>query len=128
METQVSKPASDVTIYLRLLNYTKSSWPYFVLSFLGYLLYGAMEPTLAYLLQLIVDTLGNPEAEGARADLTDDRLFLPLFILGIFVIRGTGTFFGSYFMAVIGTKLVFDLRVDMFNKLSELPASYLHSE
>ena len=128
METQVSKPASDVTIYLRLLNYTKSSWPYFVLSFFGYLLYGAMEPTLAYLLQLIVDTLGNPEAEGARADLTDDRLFLPLFILGIFVIRGTGTFFGSYFMAVIGTKLVFDLRVDMFNKLSELPSSYFQGE
>ncbi|WP_046015130.1 lipid A export permease/ATP-binding protein MsbA [Marinomonas sp. S3726] len=128
METKVSKPVSDVSIYLRLLNYTKSSWPYFVLSFFGYLLYGAMEPTLAYLLQLIVDTLGNPEAEGARTNLADDRLFLPLFILGIFIIRGTGTFFGSYFMAVIGTKLVFDLRVDMFNKLSELPSSYFHGE
>ena len=128
MEKQVSKSVSDISIYLRLLNYTKSSWPYFVLSFFGYLLYGAMEPTLAYLLQLIVDTLGNPEAEGARSDLTEDRIFIPLFILGIFVIRGTGTFFGSYFMAVIGTKLVFDLRVDMFNKLSELPSSYFHGE
>ncbi|EAQ66261.1 transport protein MsbA [Marinomonas sp. MED121] len=87
-----------------------------------------MEPTLAYLLQLIVDTLGNPEATEARADLTEDRIFIPLFILGIFVIRGIGTFFGSYFMAIVGTKLVFDLRVDMFNKLSELPSSYFQGE
>ena len=128
MEKQVSKPTSDIGIYLRLLRYTKSSWPYFILSFIGYLLYGAMEPTLAYLLQLIVDTLESPGSEGARSNLTEDRIFIPLFILGIFVIRGIGTFFGSYFMALIGTKLVFDLRVDMFNKLSELPSSYFHGE
>jgi len=128
LKKKVTKQTSDVGVYLRLLSYTKSSWPYFILSFIGYLLYGAMEPALAYLLQLIVDTLENPEAEGARSSLADDRIFIPLFILGIFFIRGVGTFLGGYFLALIGTKLVFDLRVDMFNKLSELPSSYFHGE
>ena len=128
MEKKVNKTTSDISIYLRLLRYTKSSWPYFVLSFIGYFLYGAMEPTLAYLLQLIVDTLENPSESGARANLADDRIIIPLFILSIFIVRGIGTFLGSYFMAVVGTKLVFDLRVDIFNKLCEMPSSYFHKE
>ena len=128
MEKQVNKTTSDISIYLRLLRYTKSSWPYFIFSFIGYLLYGAMEPTLAYLLKLIVDTLNGSAVDGSGDMLTDDRLFIPLFILGIFLIRGIGTFLGGYFLALIGTKLVFDLRVDMFNKMSELPSSYFHGE
>jgi subfamily B ATP-binding cassette protein MsbA len=128
LEENVTKQTSDLSLYIRLLRYTKSSWPYFILSFIGYLLYGAMEPTLAYLLKLIVDTLNNPEAETARANLADDRIVIPLFILTIFIVRGIGTFLGSYFMAMVGTKLVFDLRVDIFNKLCEMPSSYFNRE
>lgn len=115
-------------IYSRLLHYTKGSWHYFVISFIGYALYGGMEPALAYLLQLVVDALESPELENARANLEDDRLFIPLLVLGIFFVRGVGTFLGSYSMAIIGNKLVFDLRIAMFNKLNLLPSSYFHNE
>lgn len=122
------KTVSDIKIYRRLLRYTKGSWHYFVLSFIGYLMYGGMEPALAYLLQLVVDTLENPALEGARVNLEQDRVFIPLLILGIFFVRGIGTLLGSYSMAIIGNKLVFDIRVAMFNKLSLLPSSYFHHE
>ncbi|TBR43230.1 lipid A export permease/ATP-binding protein MsbA [Marinomonas agarivorans] len=115
-------------IYGRLLRYTKGSWLYFILSFIGYLMYGAMEPALAYLLQIVVDTLESPELENARANLAEDRTFIPLLILGIFFIRGVGTLLGGYSMAIIGNRLVFDIRVAMFNKLNLLPSSYFHKE
>jgi len=128
LQHNLSKPVSDIKVYGRLLSYTKGSWHYFVLSFIGYLLYGAMEPALAYLLQLVVDVLQGSEEKGTGMNLEEGRVFIPLLILGIFCIRGIGTFLGSYSMAIIGNKLVFDIRVDMFNKLNELPSSYFHNE
>lgn len=123
-----SQLTSDFNIYKRLLGYTKGSWPYFILSFIGYVLYGAMEPALAYLLQLVVDVLQGSVEDGTRVNIEHYRALIPFLILGIFLCRGVGTFLGSYSMAIIGNRLVFDLRVQMFNKLNTLPASYFHKE
>ncbi|ETX10930.1 ATP-binding protein [Marinomonas ushuaiensis DSM 15871] len=113
-------PASGVKTYLRLLSYVGSSWGYLLLSFFGYILYAAMEPALAALLKHIVDIVSDGK-------ITESRLLIPGAILGIFIVRGIGTFFGSYFMAQVANKVVFDLRTQMFNKLVLLPSSYYHS-
>lgn len=113
-------PESGLRIYLRLLSYVRSSWPYLLLSILGYVLYAAMEPALAALLKHIVDVVSDGK-------ITESRLLIPLAILGIFIIRGIGTFLGGYFMAKVANNVVFDLRTSMFNKLVLLPSSYYHS-
>lgn len=114
------EPVSGIKIYLRLLGYVRSSWPYLMLSVLGYVLYAAMEPALAALLKHIVDivSVGN---------ISESRLLIPLAILGVFIARGVGTFLGNYFMAKVANNVVFDLRTSMFNKLVLLPSSYYHS-
>lgn len=114
------KPQTGRQLYFRLLAYLKGSWHYLVLSIIGFMMYAAMEPALAALLKHIVDVVSNGQA-------TENRLLIPLSILGIFVIRGLGTFTSSYFMAQIANKVVFDLRTSMFNKLVSLPSSYFHS-
>lgn len=113
-------PASGAQIYFRLLSYVRSSWGYLLLSFIGYMLYAAMEPALAALLKHIVDIVSDGQ-------ITESRLLIPLSILGIFVVRGIGTFLGGYFMSKVANNVVFDLRTSMFDKLVLLPSSYYHS-
>jgi subfamily B ATP-binding cassette protein MsbA len=113
-------PVSGVKTYLRLLSYVRSSWGYLLLSVIGYVLYAAMEPALAALLKHIVDVV-------SAGNISDSRLTIPLAILGVFIIRGIGTFLGNYFMAKVANNVVFDLRTSMFNKLVLLPSNYYHS-
>lgn len=121
MDTSATKKqVSGTKIYFRLLSYVGSSWGYLLLSFFGYILYAAMDPALAALLKHIVDIVSDGK-------ITESRLLIPGAVLGIFFVRGVGTFLGSYFMAQVANKVVFDLRTQMFDKLVVLPSSYYHS-
>ncbi|ETI61555.1 lipid A export permease/ATP-binding protein MsbA [Marinomonas profundimaris] len=121
MEVDTKKiPVSGMKTYLRLLSYVRSSWGYLILSVFGYVLYAAMEPALAALLKHMVDVV-------SEGKITESRLLIPGAILGIFIVRGIGTFLGGYFMAQVANSVVFDLRTNMFNKLVLLPSSYYHS-
>ncbi len=116
-QSDAKNAASGVKIYFRLLGYIRSSWWMFLLSILGYLMYSAMEPALAALLKHIVDVVSS-------GTISENRILIPAAILGVFLFRGTGTFLGSYFMAKIANKVVYDLRTTMFDKLVALPSSY----
>lgn len=116
-QTTSSTPVSGVKIYLRLLAYVKSQWGVFLISVMGFLLYGAMEPALAAQLKYIVDVVSSGSIE-------ENRYLIPGTILGIFLLRGIGTFFGSYFMARIANQVVYQLRTTMFDKLVLLPTGY----
>lgn len=120
VQPNVPVPLSSAKIYLRLLGYVRSSWLYFALSVVGFLIYSSMEPALAALLKHIVDVVSH----GA---ITEGRWVIPGAILGIFVVRGIGTFLGSYCMAQVANKVVFDLRTNMFDKLVLLPTGYFHN-
>ncbi|MGO3345099.1 MAG: lipid A export permease/ATP-binding protein MsbA [Marinomonas sp.] len=120
---EVSKPqetASGMQLYFRLLGYVKPSLGYFILSVLGYILYSAMQPALAALLKHIVDVVSNGKA-------VEGRTLIPLAILGVFFVRGIGTFLGSYCMAKVANNVVFDLRTSMFNKMVTLPSNYFNN-
>lgn len=115
--SQQKESSSGLSVYFRLLGYLRSSWLTFVISVLGFLMYSVMEPALAALLKHIVDVVSN-------GLMSENRVTIPLAILGIFLVRGVGTFLGSYFMAIIANKVVYDLRTTMFDKLVLLPSSY----
>ncbi|MCW8357435.1 lipid A export permease/ATP-binding protein MsbA [Marinomonas pontica] len=118
--SSIKEPATGMQTYFRLLTYVRSSWGYLLLSIIGYVIYAAMEPALAALLKHMVDVV-------SEGKITESRLVIPSAILGIFILRGVGTFLGSYFMAKVANNVVFDLRTSMFNKLVLLPSSYYHS-
>ena len=112
--------ASGMSLYFRLLGYVKPSIVYFLLSVFGYILYSSMQPALAALLKYIVDVVSN-------GTVVEGRMLIPLAILGVFLVRGVGTFLGSYCMAKVANNVVFDLRTSMFNKMVTLPSSYFNS-
>ena len=50
--------------------------------------------------------------------------FVPVGVLSIGIIRGIGSFLGSYFLAKVSLGIVNDLRIALFNRLVLLPNTY----
>ena len=115
-----SKPipvkASRTRTYIRLLQYVKPYWWAIALTILGFAINSATEIGIAKLIQFITDAIND----GEQSKL---NLF-PFLIIVLFFIRGLGAFLGNYFSALISRNLVYELRVEVFDKLLRLPNAF----
>ena len=104
-------------LYLRLLRYVAPYWRVFALALLGMVIVALTEPALPALLQPLLDgTFVNRDETLVR--------WMPLYILGLIVVRGGAEYMGAYSINWVGNRLVMDLRGVMFDKLLTLPASH----
>ncbi|WP_227367908.1 lipid A export permease/ATP-binding protein MsbA [Halomonas sp. M20] len=108
--------SSSWTLYRRLLGYVKPYWHYFSLAVLGYAIYAASSTALAEMMKRLIDGIQNPDASF--------RLFLPLFVIGMFTARGVGTFLGTYFMSNVARNVVHSLRCEVFNHMLHLSGRF----
>nr|WP_298410195.1 lipid A export permease/ATP-binding protein MsbA [uncultured Halomonas sp.] len=108
--------SSSWTLYRRLLGYVKPYWHYFSLAVLGYAIYAASSTALAEMMKRLIDGIQNPDASF--------RLFLPLFVVGMFTARGVGTFLGTYFMSNVARNVVHSLRCEVFNHMLHLSGRF----
>lgn len=119
MTTSSSSPTvSGVQVYRRLLGYTRRFWKAFALGIVGFVINAQTEWAGAQLIKYIIDAIQNQ-------DQSAKNLF-PFLIVGIFFLRGVGTFMGNYFTSVVARNIVYELRREIFDKLLVLPASYYH--
>jgi len=105
------------TLYRRLLGYVKPYWRMFALSLVALVLTAATEPMLPALFKPLLD----------QGFVAKDQAFIrwvPVLLLGLFVVRGITSFISTYCMAWVGSRLVMDLRAAMFDKLMALPTRY----
>lgn len=116
-----SKNKEDaVKSYKRLFNYVLPFWKAFFISVVGYLIYAATQPMFAALIQYIVDTL---EAKNKEA-----MMMLPAFLLALIIVRGIGTYLGTYFLAKVSTNVIHILRCEIFDKYTLLPTAYFDAK
>ena len=101
---------------LRLLSYLKPYWWALLLTVLGFAINAGTEIWIAKLLQYITDAIN-------QNDQSQQDLF-PLLIIALFFVRGVGSFLGNYYSALVSRNLVYELRVEVFNKLLRLPSSF----
>lgn len=101
---------------LRLLRYLKPYWWALLLTALGFAINAGTEIWTAKLLQYITDAIN-------QNDRSKQTLF-PLLIILLFFVRGVGSFLGNYYSALVSRNLVYELRVEVFNKLLRLPSSF----
>jgi len=101
---------------LRLLRYLKPYWWALLLTIVGFAINAATEIWIAKLLQYITDAIN-------QNDQAKQNLF-PLLIISLFFVRGVGSFLGNYYSALVSRNLVYELRVQVFNKLLRLPSSF----
>jgi subfamily B ATP-binding cassette protein MsbA len=111
------KNLSSSQLYRRLLGYVQPYWRVFAVSIFGMMVAALTEPLLPALLK--------PMLDGTFVHKDDAIIRLtPFFILGIFLVRGSATFIGTYAINWVGNKVVLDLRNAMFAKLLSLPTRF----
>ena len=104
-------------LYFRLLKYVIPYRKAFVFSLLGTVAFAATEPAMPALLKPLLD-------ETFVAKNPDSLTRLPLLLMLLFIVRGIASFISGYGMKWVATRVVMDLRREMFNKLQTLPIHY----
>lgn len=103
-------------VYKRLLRYAIPFWVAFVAATLGNAVYAGASTAMAWSMEFVIEALQNPTPE--------NRLFLPLLIIGVFTIRGIGFFFSKYYMNYVGRNIVNVMRVQVFDHLMRVPSRF----
>ena len=105
------------SLYLRLLTYVKPYWKMFTAGIISMALLAASETAVAALLKPLLD--------GSFVEKDPVFMFwMPFIMIGVFAVRGISTFTSTMSIAWVGSKVVFDLRNDMFKRMLALPASF----
>jgi len=109
-------PTSGWETYKRLLRYVKPFWLAFSLAVVGNVIYAAASTGMAAAMEYVITAIENPTDE--------NRVLLTSMIVGVFALRGMGTFFSQYFIAYVGRNVINALRNDVFDRLMTLPSRY----
>lgn len=99
--------------YFRLLAFTRRHWVLYVLSFAGFVIYGASNAAFAHVMKLLIDAIQAGERR---------EYFFPLLIVGLFAARGVGSFLGAYSLASVAKELVHDLQLKLYDTFVAMPA------
>ncbi|OGB22103.1 MAG: lipid A export permease/ATP-binding protein MsbA [Burkholderiales bacterium RIFCSPLOWO2_02_FULL_57_36] len=110
---------SDRALYRRLLTYVIPYWKAFALAVLGMMGTAATEPVFPAIMKFLLD-------HGFKTE--DQRLvwLIPLAIVVLFMTRGVLSFVTNYLMTWVSTRLVCDLRRELFAKILSLPTQTFH--
>ncbi len=104
-------------LYQRLLGYARPHWRIFIIAVLAMIVVAATETGFAALMKPLLD--GN----FIERDPASIRL-VPIALVLLFLFRGLASFTLRYGMALIGRRVIRQLREDLFHTLLRLPTSY----
>jgi len=104
-------------LYFRLLSYVKPYWKRLGLSILLLALLAATEPIFPALMKPLLD-------EGFTNRNESFIEWVPILLVGLFVLRGILTFTSSYVSSWVANRIVADLRSEMFRHMLRLPAAF----
>lgn len=118
---QAAPGATPLAIYWRLLGYCKPYWPVFLVSAIGMAFYAATDTGFAFLINRLIGAFADTGEDEAGAGV---QRWLPLAILGLFMVRGIAEFTSTYGLGWIGRKVIQRLRSLLFAKYLRLPTRY----
>jgi subfamily B ATP-binding cassette protein MsbA len=87
------------------------------LALLGMALTAATEPSLVWALKILID-------RGFASPPTLAFWTVPVFVIGIFTVRGASTFMTTYMMTWVSTRVLNQLRQQMFDRLLDVPLGF----
>ena len=114
-------PQTSLQLYRRLLKYVVPYRVVFALGLLGMAAAALTEPLFPALMKpMLNDGFGARD----RASLT----WIPLALIGIFLLRGIITFTTSYTMAWVSNRILMDMRDAMFARMIRLPTTFYNNQ
>lgn len=114
-------------LYFRLLSYAFEYKRYFVICFIGFVLFSAAQSMLMYTIELFVNLLeGKPTkwVEFLPSPIKNSVFLLPAIVVVLSIFRGIGYFFGHFYISRVGLGVVNTLRKEVFDNMLYLPKRY----
>ncbi len=111
------KTANAWVTYKRLFTYVRQYWFFLAIAIVASMIYSGIDAWMIYFLKPLLN----------KGLVAKDHSFLrmaPLIVLGIFMARGTASFFSNYNIASVSRNVIMRLRQDLFLQLQKLPADY----
>lgn len=127
MIQQARATDSGLAIYLRLLGYVRPYWPFFAISLFGYVLFALSQPMFSQLVDYFTTALIGDEQTTVtlwgfgQFHPRQLVLIVPIGLVCVALLRGIGSFLGSYYLAKVSLGVVHDLRIHLFNAILTLP-------
>ena len=116
-----SSPQTSVQLYRRLLKYVYPYRVVFALGLLGMAAAALTEPLFPALMKpMLNDGFGAKDRAGL--------IWIPLALIGIFLLRGILTFTTSYTMAWVSNRILMDMRDAMFARMVRLPTTFYNNQ
>jgi subfamily B ATP-binding cassette protein MsbA len=115
--TERTHTLRGVDTYRRLLGYVRPHWRVFALAILGMIAASLTDVAFAALMKPLLD--GSFVAK----DLATTQ-WVPLALVGVFLVRAVGEFGAKYGMTWVARKVVSTLRQQVFDKLLRLPTRF----
>jgi len=103
--------------YRRLLGYLRPYRGQFTVGILGGILFSATMASFALFAKKFGD--GTFAQQDPRT-----IVWVPLALIGLFILRGVGDFTQTYFMGYVGRRIVSQLRQEVFRRILQLPVGY----
>ena len=117
----MSAPASPELrpwpVYRRLLGYALPHWRVLLTAFVATGVFAGVDASFAALVKPLLD----------QAFVAQDQAYirwLPVAIIGLFLLRGLSSFASAYGMAWVSRRVVMDVRAGLYNHLLTLPVSF----
>jgi subfamily B ATP-binding cassette protein MsbA len=105
-----------VKLYRRLLRYVRPYKGIFGFAVIGMLVVASTDVLMLRIIQPLLNNIGAVDVEKTK--------YLPFMIVGVFVLRGLGSYASEYGLAWIGTRVVYDLRCEASDHLLRLPTTF----
>ncbi|MGH8120264.1 MAG: lipid A export permease/ATP-binding protein MsbA, partial [Gammaproteobacteria bacterium] len=113
----MGKQVTDLALYARLLRYVRPYWRMFLISITSMVILAATSPAVAALLK--------PMMDGAFLNKDPHTMVMvPLLFVLLFVVRGFADFSSGAALHWVATRVVTDLRAEMFQRLLSLPGRF----
>jgi len=121
--TDASHPAGDSLFktYRRLLQYTRPHWFIGCLAILGMAVDAGCLTFFTRLIKPLLDNLFQQKDPSVI-------FWMPIWIVGIFIFRGIGTYWADYGTAYVGRSVVQTIRVEVFDAYLRMTAAFFGNE
>ncbi len=112
--------SSTVSVYRRLFAYVTPHWKVIAAAVVAMVLYSAANAYVPFIIEDVIETLGDSGRAGAN--------YIPLILLATAAVRGVTDFAAVYGLGWLGRRVIRDLRGEVFQQYTELPARFFDDE
>jgi ATP-binding cassette, subfamily B, bacterial MsbA len=105
----------------KLLGYIGQHWVFLFLASVCMIIVALTTSATAYLVKPALDDIFlNRKEEMLK--------FIPMLVIGIFLLRGIGMYGQEYFMHYVGERIIKQLRDSLYDRIIDLPLAFFHKE